>query len=206
MTTTKIEIVKSGFSNVGSVLSAFSALESTNVSVISEASESKSPHLLILPGNGSFQAATLRLEESGIGDLALERHSKNLPLLGICLGMQLFGETSEESPGAVGLGIIPGSSSILPNVSSVPHVGWEEVLWSTGPDQPHFDEEDFYFMHSYEFVPTNESAVLGRSQVGRELICSSVMQGKTIGVQFHPEKSSRAGQRLLLGLQIWLNE
>jgi glutamine amidotransferase len=206
MKTTFIEIVNLNVSNIGSVLSAFSEMESVEVKVIQSFSESKRPHLLVLPGNGSFKPATQRLNSSGIRDLALSRHSQEAPILGICLGMQLLGDASEEAPGILGLGLVPGSSRVLPRSGIVPHVGWETVNWKDDAKISNLDDTDFYFMHSFAFCPTQDSSELAHSNVGTERITSAVLEQKTLGLQFHPEKSSKAGQALLRQILIWANE
>jgi glutamine amidotransferase len=204
--TISVEIVSSGFSNVGSVVSAFSTVRNVRVRVIGNARESENPNLMVLPGNGSFGSTSSKLVESELWELILRRHESFQPILGICLGMQLLGDSSEEARTGRGLGIIPGSSKRLNKSLVTPHIGWEQVEWQrqlTGETLP---GGDYFFMHSYEFVPNNENAILATSEVGHGTVVSAVMSNSTIGVQFHPEKSSLIGMELLERVCGWANE
>lgn len=156
---------------------------------------------IVVPGVGAFGHAMARLRDRGWVDVLRSAvHQDGLPLLGICLGMQLLADESDEGVKTRGLGLIPGRvERIVPDdpAERVPHVGWNEVrhqgarLFDGIPSGA-----DFYFVHSYRFVPAGEGAILAVTPYAGETV-SAVGLGRVAGVQFHPEKSSRAGFRLL---------
>jgi glutamine amidotransferase len=152
---------------------------------------------LILPGVGAFPEAMRRLRANGLDDVVRERASGGVPLLGICLGMQLLFESSTEHEGAAGLGLLPGECTAL-RAPKLPHIGWNEVAFvresplvaGLGPAAA------FYHVHSYVCRAADESDVVGRGEYG-EPFASIVERGNVLGAQFHPEKSSRDGLALL---------
>ncbi|MBU0824405.1 MAG: imidazole glycerol phosphate synthase subunit HisH [Alphaproteobacteria bacterium] len=156
---------------------------------------------IVVPGVGAFPQAMARLREaSWVDALRAAVHDDGLPLLGICLGMQLLTDESDEVSKTQGLGLIPGRiERIVPADAAerVPHVGWNEVCHRGGAL---FDGipsgADFYFVHSFRFVPASEDAILATTPYAGKTV-SAVGAGRVAGVQFHPEKSSRAGFRLL---------
>jgi glutamine amidotransferase len=164
---------------------------------------------LILPGVGNF-ADCARLLGEGDWPMALqdEVRDKHKPLLGVCVGMQLLASCSmegadERTPeGTVGLGFIPGRVEHLRALGCdlrVPHVGWNEVTSceaSSGLFDGIPDGTDFYFVHSYAFVPEDAADVLAKTNYGVP-VTAAVRRGRVWGTQFHPEKSSRAGFKLL---------
>jgi len=149
---------------------------------------------IVLPGVGSAAAAFDRLEESGF---VTPLRETALPLLGICVGMQLLFEGSDENDGG-GLGLIPGRVSRLVDAPRLPHIGWNDVTLQR-PD-PLLDGvgigETFYFVHSYAPVPADPGAVIATTEHGRPFV-SAARSGPTAGVQFHPERSGEAGLRVL---------
>ena len=154
---------------------------------------------VILPGVGAFPKAMERIRERGLDELIAERVSSGVPVVGICLGLQLIFESSEERDGAAGLGLLDGAVSGLEATGlKVPHIGWSPVTWAkesrltAGLAQ----EEPFYFVHSYAPRPANADDVLGTAEYGERFVCA-VERGNVFGAQFHPEKSSGAGLRLL---------
>lgn len=155
---------------------------------------------VILPGVGAFPRAMANLRALGLDDLLRERVSAGAPVLGICLGMQLAFDSSTELGGATGLGIVPGEVRALAAGSlKLPHIGWNEVHFQR-PDSRLTAELPercaFYHVHSYAPAPELERDVLGTASYGAEF-ASAVEHGSFYGVQFHPEKSSAAGLRLL---------
>lgn len=154
---------------------------------------------LVLPGVGAFPRAMSNLRELGLGRLLGEAFAQGTPVLGICLGMQLAFERSSEQGGAEGLGLIAGE--VLPlehGALKLPHIGWSEVTFArSSPLIEGLPSScPFYHVHSFAPTPADPSTVLGRAEYGAPFV-SAVESGSFYGVQFHPEKSSGAGLRLL---------
>lgn len=153
---------------------------------------------LILPGVGAFPRAMARIRELGFDRLIRDAVERGKPILGICLGYQLIFETSIELGGEEGLGLLNGPVVQIPSQGrKIPHIGWAAVTWEQ--PSPLTDGlrpgEPFYFVHS--FVPEPEpEATIGTAEYGGRFACVA-SRGNTYGVQFHPEKSSHAGLRLL---------
>ena len=154
---------------------------------------------VILPGVGAFAKAMEQVRERGLGELVEERIADGRPVLGICLGMQLLFDSSSETRGATGLGLLDGPvGPIEANGYKVPHIGWSPVRWShpsrltegLGAETP------FYFVHSFVPRPAVSDDVLGTAEYGERFACA-VERPPLYGAQFHPEKSSAAGLRML---------
>lgn len=197
----KILIVDYGLGNLWSVRNAFDAL-GADVVTSSDPRELRSADGLILPGVGSFGQGMRNIRERGLEDSLIEAVlSKRVPVLGICLGMQLLADESEETPGVRGLGLIPGAvERIRGKQLRLPHMGFNSVV-PLGDGFPLFEAGpsgigDFYFVHSYCFVPRDEAHELARTHYG-ETFASAVRKGTILGVQFHPEKSQSNGLRLI---------
>jgi imidazole glycerol-phosphate synthase subunit HisH len=149
--------------------------------------------LLVLPGVGAFAAAIARLAP---GIEVMRRAIENgLPCLGICLGMQLMFETSEEGPGT-GLGLIRGRVRRL-RAARVPQIGWNAVADARDPAIDRAALRDVYYANSYVCAPEDEAVVTAWSTHDGDRFPAAVRRGSTLGVQFHPEKSSQAGVRML---------
>jgi glutamine amidotransferase len=155
---------------------------------------------LVVPGVGAFPRAMQNLAELGLDELLRERVAGGTPVLGVCLGMQLAFERSTELGGASGLGIVAGEVRPLDAGSlKLPHIGWNEVTFARRRSPLLADLPPrcaFYHVHSFAPVPTDEEDVLGRAEYGAPFV-TAVQRGSFYGVQFHPEKSSAAGLRLL---------
>jgi imidazole glycerol-phosphate synthase subunit HisH len=158
---------------------------------------------LIVPGVGASLPAMERLAAAGLVDPLRAWARAGRPLLGICLGMQLLFETSDED-GAEMLGVFPGRITLLQDAPTLPHIGWNQVE-RTAAGRSHLlfdglpDAADFYFVHSYGFAPgldAPDDLVLATTTHGRPM-ASVVGRGLVIGVQFHPERSGSNGLRLL---------
>jgi glutamine amidotransferase len=155
---------------------------------------------LIVPGVGAFPRAMENLRELGLDELLRERLAAGTPVLGICLGMQIAFDSSSEHGGAAGLGIVPGEvRALTPGALKLPHIGWNEVRF-TQPHSPLVADLPnscaFYHVHSLAPVPADHKDILGVADYGAPFV-SAVQRGCFYGVQFHPEKSSAAGLRLL---------
>jgi glutamine amidotransferase len=197
----QIAIIDYGVGNLRSVEKAFAANGCVAV-VTADLSVLRRAGRLVLPGVGAFGACMNALAERGFDDLVRERSGAGTPLLGVCVGMQLLFEESEEFGATKGLGLLPGRvrrfSDNLPNSLVVPHVGWNQIRQRT--THPLFagieDEAFFYFVHSYYCEPAQDEVVLGETDYG-VTYASVIAQENLCGVQFHPEKSQEAGLRLL---------
>ena len=154
---------------------------------------------LLLPGVGAFGSAALRLGETGLGKALVLGAQAGTPLMGICLGMQLLGRTSEESPSARGLAMLQASTVRLPPRQSVTNTGFRKVEVLAAFRRPGSSSLfcDYYFNHSYHFVPSNLSDAAAVTQWGGMEIVSAVSSGNVMGVQFHPEKSQGQGLAVL---------
>jgi imidazole glycerol-phosphate synthase subunit HisH len=156
---------------------------------------------LVVPGVGAFAAAMARLRQTGLDELIVDRARAGTPVLGLCLGLQLLFERSEELGGADGLALLPGEIRRLAPADAalkLPHIGWNEVVFTrTSPLTEGLGARAaFYHVHSFAAVPDAEPDVLGRGDYGGPFV-SVVARENLFGVQFHPEKSSAAGLALL---------
>jgi glutamine amidotransferase len=195
---TRIAILDYGMGNLRSVEKAVERVGS-EAAITSEPDEARAADGLILPGVGAFAAAMRRVRELRLDALVAERFEAGVPVLGICLGMQLLFSSSSENEGAEGLGLLAGEVEPLdaPGLK-VPHIGWSPVRWErSSPLIEGLDPEvPFYFVHSFTPRPLNRGDVLGTAEHGERFACA-VERASLYGVQFHPEKSSAAGLRLL---------
>jgi glutamine amidotransferase len=154
---------------------------------------------IILPGVGAFPKAMERIRALGLDELVTQRADAGTPVLGICLGLQLLFESSVENEGARGIGLLPGRvEPLAANGLKVPHIGWSPVRWqhSSPLTEGLGEEPPFYFVHSFTPAPSEAGDVLGTAAYGERFACA-VERRPLYGVQFHPEKSSRAGLGLL---------
>jgi glutamine amidotransferase len=204
----RVGVIDYGVGNLGSVMRALQELRVTPV-LVTRAIDMHNADSLILPGVGNFADCARLLDQGGwIKALRDEVQATGKPLLGICLGMQLLATNSTEgtagntATGTAGLGFIPGRVENLRTLGCrlrIPHVGWNEVT-SDATSGGLFDGipngTDFYFVHSYAFVPDDPAHVLATTAYDIP-VTAAVRYGHIWGTQFHPEKSSRAGFRLL---------
>jgi len=185
----------------GNLVSVREALEDAGaiVAFARHASDLVGTDGLVLPGVGAAAPAMDRLRRQGLVRAVRSWAAEGRPLLGVCLGLQLLMDGSDED-GARTLGLIAGRSVRLVDAPRLPHVGWNQVERSR--DDPLFDgivpDDDFYFVHSYAVAPSAEaSAVTLATTVHGMPFVSAVGTGSITGVQFHPERSGRAGRRLV---------
>ena len=163
--------------------------------------------IIILPGVGTFQQGMEYLRAAGLTSMILEHANAGGRIVGICLGMQMLLNSSSESPGVEGLGLIPGVCERIPVAPSfsVPHIGWNslvkpESLHSITPQTVipfDFSCSDFYFVHSYFAKPSDADATIASFEHPRGHLAAAIGCGNVIGFQFHPEKSGSAGYALL---------
>jgi len=186
---------------MGNLRSAAKALEhvGAEVAVSHEHDVIATADALVLPGVGAFPEAMRRIGERALAEPIRERVDAGVPLLGICLGMQLLFEFSSEHGGAEGLGLLPGRVDELQASSlKLPHIGWETIVPCRDSvltaDLP-AEGEPFYFVHSFVARPSSEHLLA--SSVHGEEFAAVVGSGRVFGTQFHPEKSSLAGLRML---------
>lgn len=183
--------------NLGSVKRSFEEC-GAEVLVSENPRDLKSATHIVLPGVGAFRDGVSNLKRNNWIPEINQAVGEGIPLLGICLGMQLLADTGYEGGETAGLGFIPGTvKRFISETERIPHVGWNEViqnqessLFSNIPNQT-----DFYFVHSYHFIPSDPSHVIAQTPYCGEFV-SAIRKENVFGVQFHPEKSSKPGFQL----------
>ena len=190
-------VIDYGSGNLRSVCKALEAAGATP-RLISSASEMPSLDAIVVPGVGAFAHCAENLRAAGLWEPVRDWASSGKPYLGICLGYQLLFESSEESPGVEGLGVLPGRVvRFMAGDLKVPHMGWNTLGETRGPLYKGFPAEvSMYFVHSYYPVPTDEEILSARCEYGISF-AAGVSRGALHAVQFHPEKSQAAGLALL---------
>ena len=206
-----IGVIDYGMGNLHSLGKALERVASNERIVISyDAEELGACDKLVLPGVGGVRACMSELKRLELYEMVREQ-ARKVPLLGICLGMQVLLEWSDENDGVPALGVIPGKVVRFPDPPAeaterlkVPHMGWNRVrqaskhpIWAGVPD-----DSWFYFVHSYHAVPRFKKHVLGTSEYGTEFT-AAVAKDNIVAFQFHPEKSQAAGMTLLANFVGW---
>ena len=193
-----IAIIDYGVGNLYSVEKAFTRLGAAAV-VTSDPAAIMGAAKVVLPGVGAFGDCMSNLAEYGLTDTVREVAAKGTPLLGICVGLQILFDGSEEDPGVPGLGIFPGMVRrlVAPGLK-VPHMGWNSLvsagaspLFAGLPENPYV-----YFVHSYHAVPDDSALITAWTEYGGR-VTAAVGRGNVQAVQFHPEKSGDAGLKIL---------
>jgi glutamine amidotransferase len=193
----EVAIIDYGMGNLGSVSNTLAHL-GFRADIVDDPVELKGYDKLILPGVGAFGDAMIELDKRGLIGPIKDFAASDKPFLGICLGMQLLLDKSEESRGIKGLSLIRGTVRKFSSRLKCPHMGWNEI-------EPKKGEAIFkgvprpvyaYFCHSYYARPLDASVVIGKTGYGRSF-ASVVRRGKVYGMQFHPEKSQATGLALL---------
>ena len=199
MKQTRIAIIDYGMGNIQSVKNAFELLN-CQVQITDDLTDVINIDGLVLPGVGAFGQAMLNLKEKKIiNPLKQAVLEKNIPILGICLGMQLLSDKSEERGYNQGLSLIPGEVCKIPDLKGyrLPHVGWNDIQIKN--KAPLFtdiaDKSSFYFVHSYQFL-CDEKYITATAEHGC-LINAVVQSNHIFGIQFHPEKSQQKGLHLI---------
>lgn len=194
-----IAIIDYDAGNIRSVEKALKFL-GQDVKITRDPEEILSAEKVILPGVGAFGDAMRKLKEYGLDQVIRKTAGKGTPFLGICLGLQLLFERSDEAPGVEGLGILKGEILRLPEKEGykIPHMGWNSLelihngrLFQDLPEDPYV-----YFVHSYYLKAADETIVKARTEY-TTVIDASVEQGNVFACQFHPEKSSETGLKIL---------
>ena len=203
-----IAVVDYGVNNLKSVVRALAAAGHQAVLTM-DPDQVRTAERVLLPGVGNFGQASRTLARTGLGAAVAEAASQGHPVMGICLGLQLFFGTSEEAPEASGIGLLPGRVQRFATTLPVPHVGWARVDLTPagrshamlGPlfaNQPQF----FYHVHSYHPAALPDAAVLATGEY-EQVFPTLVGRDNVLGAQFHPEKSQRAGIGLLGAFARW---
>ena len=203
-----ITVVDYGVNNLRSVVRALAA--GGHVAILSaDAAVVRRADQLVVPGVGAFGQAMQNLTRTGLGEAIREVAAAGRPLLGICLGQQVFFQRSEEAPGVPGLGLLPGEVRRLRTTLPLPHVGWAEVtLTPSGARHPVLAPvfegrmEFFYHVHSYHPAELAPDTTLGTADYGGPF-ATLVGRDNLLGAQFHPEKSQRVGIELLSRFVAW---
>jgi glutamine amidotransferase len=194
----RICVLDYGMGNLRSVEKAFEKV-GAEAQITSELDRAAAADGLVLPGVGAFPKAMERIGELGFGRLIAECLDAGKPVLGICLGFQLLFESSTELGGSRGLGLLEGEVAALeaPGLK-LPHIGWEPMRIERESDltEEIEDETPFYFVHSFAPRPADQDVIAGTAEHGQRF-AAAVAAPPLYGVQFHPEKSSEAGLRLL---------
>ena len=196
-----IAIVDYNMGNLASVKNAFAKLGEETV-VVSDPTEFKNYEKLILPGVGAFGDAMEHLRERNMIEPLREYAKSGKYMLGICLGMQLLFDSSEEFGEHEGLGIISGKVKAFDSAKfseqlKVPHMGWNRMFTSSHPLFENLDDEHYlYFVHTYHVICKNEEDIIGRTHYGYEFT-SAVAHKNIFGIQPHPEKSHENGLKIL---------
>ena len=192
--------------DAGNTLSVTRALEKVGASVdlTDDPERVARADAVVLPGVGAFGDCMRKLIERGMDAACREAYAAGMPFLGVCVGLQVLFEGSEESPGTEGLGILPGTVvRFRVGDLKVPQMGWNQL--DVAREHPVFeglDGEAFYFVHSYYPDPAREEDLLGTAEYG-DRFCAAAGRENLAAVQFHPEKSSRAGLRLYENFLRW---
>lgn len=201
----KIVVIDYGVNNLSSVRRALIAAGADPI-ITDSAKETLKAEKLVLPGIGAFKAGMDSLREKKLIEPIIERVGNGVPILGICLGMQLLMDSSEEFGLHQGLGLIPGEVKLLHPKDTykfkIPHIGWNSLLrgkidWKGSILEDIKNGEAAYFVHSYGVYPTRKEDWLAETEYGGEIFCSVVSHGNIEATQFHPEKSGEVGQRIL---------
>ena len=194
---------KSG--NISSVINSFQAVaeDNININVTEDLNQIKSSDKIVLPGQGSFKSCVDALNNiSGLVDTLKDFALVNKkPLLGICVGLQMFADVGYEEAETKGLGWIPGKVSKIDNKNGkykLPHIGWNEIEFMKNSKifNGIENKSHMYFVHSYEFIPEDKSVISATVDYSTKVVCS-IEKENLFGTQFHPEKSDKLGLQII---------
>ena len=201
----KVTIVDYSSGNISSVINSFKEVAQTKatIEVTSDLNKIKSSDKIVLPGQGSFKSCVDALKKiNGLTDTLNEfAINDRKPLLGICVGLQMFADVGYEETETKGLGWISGKVSKIDNQNGkfkLPHIGWNQI--SILKDSKIFKDVEnnshMYFVHSYEFIPTDSNFISATTDYSTKVVCS-VEKENIFGTQFHPEKSDKTGLKII---------
>ena len=201
----KVTIVDYSSGNISSVVNSFKEVgqNKAKIEVTSDLEKIKASDKIVLPGQGSFKSCVDALNKiSGLNDALNEFVLVNRkPLLGICVGLQMFADVGYEETETKGLGWISGKVSKIDNQNGkykLPHIGWNQI--NILKDSKIFKQVEnnshMYFVHSYEFVPTDKTVISATTDYSTKVVCS-VEKENLFGTQFHPEKSDKTGLKII---------
>jgi glutamine amidotransferase len=200
-----VTIVDYNSGNISSVINSFkeAAKDKVNIEVTSNLNKIKSSDKVVLPGQGSFKSCVDALNAiNGLVETLNEFVITNKkPLLGICVGLQMFADLGYEETQTKGLGWISGKVSKIDNQSNkfkLPHIGWNEIniIKESKIFKDIENKSHMYFVHSYEFVPDDKSVISATTDYSSNIVCS-VEKDNIFGTQFHPEKSDKLGLKII---------
>ena len=202
----EIKVVNFPFCNFFS-LERYLRVKKKKFSILDEFNSLKNEDIVIIPGVGTFREGMSFLKKYGLDKKLLSHALKGGKIIGICLGMQMLFNASEESHNIEGLGLINGICKKIPDSKKfrVPHIGWnsleiqsENIFFSKNLKlRNYLSERDFYFVHSYYVLPKQEQRIIAKFSHPYGLLAAAVNKNNIIGFQFHPEKSGKAGYDLL---------
>ena len=191
-----IVIVDYGLGNLHSVNKAVSQVGGNPV-ITGDREAIAAAEKVILPGVGAFGDCMKNLDKAGVIPIIKEYIRADKPFLGICLGMQVLFEESEEAPGVKGLGVFPGKVALIPTDLKIPHMGWNRLELKTScPLLTGSEGKYVYFVHSYCCQPEDPSLITAVCNYGTE-VTAAIGKGNVFGFQYHPEKSSAVGLEML---------
>ena len=200
-----VTIVDYSSGNISSVINSFKevAKDKVNIAVTANLNKIKSSDKVVLPGQGSFKSCVDALNKiNGLSDTLNEFAINNKkPLLGICVGLQMFADVGYEETETNGLGWISGKVSKIDNQNGkfkLPHIGWNQIniVKESKIFQNIENNSHMYFVHSYEFIPNDKDVISATTNYSSNIVCS-VEKENIIGTQFHPEKSDKLGLKIL---------
>ena len=205
MTGRLVGVLNLGMGNLRSVSNAIDQL-GFDTGLVETPEELDDLSHLVIPGVGSFHTAMRRMREKALVESIHCFVESGRPVLGLCLGMQLLASHGEEGNPTLGLGLVPGRVKRLNSASTpaIPHVGWNSMeLQREHPTTREIRSQvDFYFVHSFHFVPSTTDDILGTTEYGSHFV-AGVARGNVVGFQFHPEKSQRNGLQLIENFCMW---
>ncbi|MFC1768374.1 imidazole glycerol phosphate synthase subunit HisH [Nanoarchaeota archaeon] len=192
-----IVVVDYGAGNLKSVSNALDSML-VDYTISDKPEDIENADKIILPGVGNFGHAMKTLKEKKLVEPLIKRIKEGTPYLGICLGLQLLFEKSEESPNIKGFGILKGEVKKLKGKFKIPHIGWNSIKKVKDSELLEEIKEDtfFYFVHSFVGVPKDESIILTTTEYGKDFV-SGIEQDNITAFQFHPEKSGKTGVAIL---------